>query len=57
MLHDGLVHTSVPMKKAMTIPNAKKAVDGEWDKLAKRAWNVSSVKPKQKSSPKLNGQI
>ena len=46
MLPYGLVHTSVPMKQAMNIPDAKKAVDGEWGNISKRAWKLSSVKPK-----------
>ena len=29
-----MVHLPIPMKKAMTMPNAKKAVDKEWDALA-----------------------
>ena len=46
MLHYGLVYTSVPMKKAMNIPNAKKAINGEWNKLEQRAWNLSNVRLK-----------
>jgi len=40
-----LVHTPIPMPKAMKIPKAKEAVDAEWDKLAikKKAWDVNTV--------------
>lgn len=31
MTHYGLVHAPVTMKKAMKIPDAKKAVDKEWE--------------------------
>ena len=42
-----LVHTPVDMKKAMQIPDAKKAVDKEWQKLIdKTAWDYDSVRPK-----------
>ena len=33
-----LVHTPVPIPKALTIPDAKKALD--------KAWDVSKVRPK-----------
>ena len=37
----------IPMKKAMSIPNAKKAVNKEWDALASLpASDVSKVRPK-----------
>ena len=43
-----LIHTPVPMAKALKIPDAKKAVDKEWDKLVtKGAWDLKSVRPKQ----------
>ena len=42
-----LVHTPVDMKRAMQIPDAKKAVDKEWQKLIdKTAWDYDSVRPK-----------
>ncbi len=42
----GMVHTPVPMSKALKIPDAKAAVDKEWDTLSKKAWNVKNMKPK-----------
>ena len=40
-----LVHTPIPIKKAMKIPKAKEAVDGEWTKLFKKgAWKYNTVK-------------
>ena len=43
-----LVHTPIPLKKAYKIPNAKKAVDTEWDKLTKKgAWDFSTVEPRK----------
>jgi len=42
-----LVHTPVPMNKAMNIPDAKAAVDKEWKKLIdKTAWDYASVRAK-----------
>ena len=42
-----LVHTPVPIPKAMKIPAAKAAVDKEWKKLQdKTAWDFASVRPK-----------
>jgi hypothetical protein len=39
-----MVHTPVKMEKAMRIPEAKKAVDAEWDKLANiPAYDLNSV--------------
>ena len=32
-----LVHTPIPLKKAMQIPKAKQALDDEWEKLEKKA--------------------
>ena len=44
-----LVHTPIPMKKAMNIPKAIEAVDAEWQKLAdKKAWLLDTVQPKAK---------
>ena len=41
-----LVHTPVPMSKAMKIPKAREAVDKEWHKLEvlQKAWDVSKVR-------------
>jgi len=40
-----LIHTPVPMNKAMQIPQARAAVQLEWDKLvSKSAWILSSVR-------------
>ena len=40
-------HLPIPMKKAMSIPNAKKAVDKEWEALASLpAWDLSRFRPK-----------
>ena len=33
MTHDNLVHQFIPTLQAMKIPNAKAAVDKEWEKL------------------------
>ena len=42
-----LVHTPVPMNKAMNIPDAKAAVDKEWKKLIdKTAWDYATVRAK-----------
>jgi len=44
-----LVHTPIPMPKAMQIPDAKQAVDKEWLKLVtKRAWLLETVQPRAK---------
>jgi len=43
----GMVHTPVDIKKALQIPDARKALDAEWAKLVKRgAWDVRKVRPK-----------
>ena len=43
-----LVHTPIPMPKAMKIPEAKTAADKEWNKLKdERAWLLETVKPRQ----------
>ena len=40
MCHYGLVHAPIPIKKAMNIPEAKKAANEEWDKLKETpAWD------------------
>ena len=42
-----LVHLPIPIGKAMKIPEAKKAVDGEWSShVQKKTWNVDRVRPK-----------
>ena len=42
------MHKPIPMRQAMKIPDAKAAVDKEWDKLKKLpAWPESKVKSKQ----------
>ena len=53
-----LVHTPIPLKKAMQIPKAKQALDDEWDKLGKKAWDVSKVQPmaKVKEDAKRRGK-
>ena len=44
-----LVHTPVPIKEAMKIPEGKEAVDKEWNSLADRkAWLLGTVKPRKK---------
>ena len=46
--HYNLVHKFVPMPQAMKIPEAKTAVDKEWEKLAKiSAWNLTKVRSKK----------
>ena len=46
--HCNLVHEFVPMPQAMNIPNAKPAVDKEWEKLEKLpAWQLDKVKCKK----------
>ena len=43
-----MVHTPVPITKAYKIPDARKAIDKEWDKLTKKgAWDFSTVKPRK----------
>ena len=44
-----LVHTPIPMQKALKIPNAKDAVDNEWHKLGvtRKAWLVDTVQEKE----------
>ena len=43
-----LVHKFTPMPQAMKIPEAKAAVDKEWEKLEKfSAWNLTKVKSKK----------
>ena len=41
------VHTPVPIPKALTIPEAREALEAEWAKLeAKKAWDITKVRPK-----------
>ena len=42
--HCNLVHTFIPMPQAMKIPDAKAAVDKEWEKLQLPAWQWDKVK-------------
>ena len=45
--HYNLVHKFIPMPKAMQIPDAKAAVDKEWEKLEKiPAWSLTKVRSK-----------
>ena len=47
MHHDGLVHTSVPMPRAVKIPVAKAVADKQWDKLQNPpVWDESKVRDK-----------
>ena len=42
-----LVHTPIQIGKAMRIPDARKAVDDEWQAHEqKRTWNINKVRPK-----------
>ena len=46
----GLVHTPIPVGKALKIPLAKKAMDKEWDGLMQspgEAWDLKSVRPRR----------
>ena len=46
--HYNLVHKFIPMPQAVKIPEAKAAVDKEWEKLEKiSAWNLTKVKSKK----------
>ena len=43
-----LVHKYIPMPQAMKIPDAKAAVDKEWETLATTpAWQLAQVKSKK----------
>ena len=43
-----LVHKFIPMPQAMKIPEAKAAVDKDWEKLEKiSAWNLTKVRSKK----------
>ena len=46
--HKNLVHKFIPMPQAMKIPEAKAAVDKEWEKLEKiPAWDTTKVRSKK----------
>ena len=46
--HHNLVHKFSPMPKVMKIPDAKRAVDNEWEKLEKiPAWQLTKVRNKK----------
>ena len=46
--HHNLVHKFIPYPQAMKIPEAKPAVDKEWEKLEKfSAWNLTKVGSKK----------
>ena len=48
MTHYNLVHKFIPMPQAITIPDAKAAVDKEWKKLeTSPAWDLEKVKSKK----------
>ena len=48
MTHYNLVHKFILMPQAMKIPDAKAAVDKEWEKLEKiSAWNLTKVRSKK----------
>ena len=47
--HYKLVHNFIPMPQAMKIPEAKAAVDKEWEKLEKiPAWDLTKVRSKKR---------
>ena len=49
MSHYNLVHKIIPMPRAMKIPDAKGAVDEEWETLKKLpAWRLNEVKSRKK---------
>ena len=48
VLHYHLVHTFIPMPRAMKIPDAKAAVDKEWKKASDNSSMVRKVKSKKK---------
>ena len=48
MTHNNLVHKFIPMPQAMTVPDAKAAVDKDWKKLGTiPAWQLEKVKSKK----------
>ena len=49
VLHYNLVHKFIPMPHAMKIPEAKAAVDKEWEKLETLpAWQLDMMNSKKK---------
>ena len=49
MNHENLVHKFIPMQTAMKIPDAKAAVEKEWDKVVKSKKEVILEAKKNKS--------
>ena len=48
LTHYNLVHKFIPMPQVMKIPDAKAALDKEWEKLEKSpAWNLDKMKSKK----------
>ena len=46
--HCSLVHKFIPMLQALKIPDAKGAVEKEWEKLEKiAAWQLTNVRNKK----------
>ena len=46
--HDNLVHKFIPVPQALKIPDAKDAVEKEWEKLEKiPAWQLTKVRNKK----------
>jgi len=55
--HWAMVHTPIPMPKAMKIPKAKEAVDKEWNKLISRdSWDYTSVVSKSELKKQAQSQ-
>jgi len=44
--HYAMVHKPIPLPVAMRIPEAREALDAEWTKLEKFAWDLAGVKPR-----------
>ncbi len=43
----GLVHTPIPIPKALKVPAAREALHSEWAKLeGKNSWDIKAVRPK-----------
>ena len=61
LLHYNLVHKFIPMRHAMKIPDAKAAVDKEWEKVETLpAWQLEKVKSKKeviKEAQKNNNKV
>ena len=48
--HDSLVHKFIPMPQALKIPDAKAAVENEWEKLEKiPAWQLTKERCDRRS--------